>query len=84
MKRLLVLAAAVAGGVAFVGTQPVKADDSSAGSPAENATLSAGTINAINQIIGDLPAPAGWQPRHACFGVDWINFGECITFPFPT
>jgi hypothetical protein len=77
MKRLLVLAATLMGVFAVFAAQPVKADETS---PQQNAGLNTWT----NQLLGALPAPPSWKPRHACVIVDEINWGECLTFPWPS
>jgi hypothetical protein len=77
-KRILVLAAACASAIAIVGAQPVKAD-----SPDASTSISGWANGATNALLGELPAPSGWHPRHVCMGLDLVNWGECITFPFP-
>ena len=36
-----------------------------------------------NGLLARVPAPPGWQPRHACVIVDEADKGWCITFPYP-
>jgi hypothetical protein len=74
MKRVLLLAATCVGALTILGAQPANAG------PEENTSLTGLT----NAILNQMPAPSGWHGRHICVGVDQTNWGECITFPFPT
>jgi hypothetical protein len=77
-RRALIVAAGLMGAI-VLGAQPVHADG-----PTDSAGLTGWVTNTVNRTLGAVPAPPGTEPRHACFGVDSIDWGMCVTFPFPT
>jgi hypothetical protein len=78
-RRAFIVVAMLIGAIAVSGAQPVLAEG-----PADGAGLTGLVTNAVNRTLGAVPAPPGTEPRHACLGVDSIDWGMCVTFPFPT
>ncbi len=84
MKRLLLVAAALAATVSAVVAWPVAADvpvDTTNGTVVGD--LEDSVYDVANDVLSVVPMPEGWQRRHVCLIVDYVDRSWCVYFPFP-